>query len=306
MDLRLMVPHICPPRADVGNPMWHSRPSAVHDLERALARVCRIAPPAASRLSRSPQQGKKPDLAITSPCIVNLHSPHLTLALLLLVVCTSACVRRDGRNSDCTWPGEAGAVALDPSQPAASRHLSADTEYAEELADRFTNVHYGPHSGYVGPPIAGRERHGCMVILFQKIAETHGVSTDQVIAAFGHNRLPVDLAEILSFALVFALLATLGIARIWSRYPPGEEQAAGLLMIALGALAFGVAAVMMGPMWSATAENIRIGTGHLGPRALRLPMERYSKLVFAAGVISFLALAWLRRPRQRRESEHPG
>ena len=229
------------------------------------------------------------------------NAARLLAAIVLIALCT-ACVRREGRNSDCTWPGEAGATVLDPNQPAASRHLSADTEFAEELADRYTNVHFGPHSGYAGPPIAGRVRHECMVKMFQEIGKTHGVSTDQVIASFGRNRLGVDLAEILSFAALFALAASFATRRIWKRYPPQEDGwAAPVLIIALCSLGFGVAAALIGPWWTMILENFRVGTGHLGPRVMRLPMERYTSPVFFAGVGVCGIIGILCRPGEREE-----
>ncbi len=91
------------------------------------------------------------------------------------------------------------------------------------------------------------------------------------------------------------------IRRIWARYPPVDGWAAGILFIVLCSLAFGVAATLIGPLWSMTAENIRIGTGHLGPRVFRLPMERYPSIVFAAGVVLFWVIAVVGRPREQME-----
>lgn len=215
----------------------------------------------------------------------------ITLVPLLLALCMCGCVRREGRNSDCTWPGEVGATVLDPKQPAAARHLSADTEFAEELADRYTNVHYGPRSGHVGPPTASVARHQCMAKLFEEIGRTHGAHTDQVVASFGRNRVGIDAAEILSFTVLFAWTVMVIVRRIWARYPPSDGWTAGILIVLLCSLGFGVAAVLIGPVWSMTAENIRIGTGHLGPRVARLPMERYPKAVFAVGVFLFWVIA---------------
>ncbi len=79
--------------------------------------------------------------------------------------------------------------------------------------------------------------------------------------------------------------------RIWARYPPGEGGAAGILISFLCGLGFGVGAVLMGSQWSMFAENIRIGTGHLGSRVARLPMERYTIRVFVIGVALFWIVA---------------
>ena len=236
---------------------------------------------------------------LLSSIIVKCARTLLTAVSVLLALCLCACVRRDGRNSDCQWPGEPGATVLDPTQRATARHLSSDTEFAEELADRYTNAHYGPRSGYVGPPRAGAARQECMVKLFQQIGETHGVSTGEVIASFGRNRAGIDVGEVLSFAVLFACLMAVAVRHIWARYPPADGWGAAMLMILLGSLGFAVAAVLIGPLWSMTAENIRIGTGHLGPRVFRLPMEQDPKVVFATCMALFWVIAFIRWPRER-------
>ncbi len=225
-----------------------------------------------------------------------------TVLLAILLLYTSACVRRDGRNNDCTWPGESAANALDPSQPSASRHLFGDAEFAEELADRYTNVHFGPHSGYVGPPIAGRIRAECLVKLLDEVAKQHGVTREQVIASYGRNRRPIDLAEILSFAGVFAFLASIVVRRVWKRYPPAEEGwTPGIVFTLLCSLGAGVLAALAGPFWTQTIESIRIGTGHLGPRVMRLPMEHYTAVVFVAGMVLCWIVAILCRPSGKQQ-----
>src|SRR6478752_3228554 len=93
---------------------------------------------------------------VTQYKLLIMKAGLLSSGAAVLLVLSSGCVRREGRNTDCVWPGEPRATQLDPSQPVTSRHLSADLEFAEELADRYTNIHYGPHSGYSGPPIAGK------------------------------------------------------------------------------------------------------------------------------------------------------
>ena len=50
---------------------------------------------------------------------------------------TSGCLRRDGRNSECRWPGEASS-----NSPVIARHLSADAEFAEDLAIRYADTHF--------------------------------------------------------------------------------------------------------------------------------------------------------------------
>ena len=61
---------------------------------------------------------------------------RLAAAFVLVLFCAAGCVRREGRNSDCRWPGETG------EHPASEWHLSRDAEFAEDLAIRYADVQY--------------------------------------------------------------------------------------------------------------------------------------------------------------------
>jgi hypothetical protein len=179
---------------------------------------------------------------------------------VLLLAFVLGCVRREGRNTDCMWPAEPGATLLDPKEPATSRHLSADLEFAEELADRYTNVHYGPHSGYSGPPIAGKMRTSCLLKMADEIGKQHGVSRELLVASFGKDRGGIDAAEILPFVLLFSVAATWLARKIWARYPPRDGWAAAVVVLLLCSLAAGLAAVMIGQSWTSllkTSESAR-------------------------------------------------
>ena len=47
--------------------------------------------------------------------------------LMVFVLGAGGCVRRDGRNSDCRWPGDTSTHSV------SARHLSADAEFAEDV-----------------------------------------------------------------------------------------------------------------------------------------------------------------------------
>ena len=140
-----------------------------------------------------------------------LKSLAIVIAIVF-VLCTSGCVRRDGLNSDCRWPGETS------SHPVNTHHLSADAEFAEDLAIRYADTHFGPRSPNPSDEY-GAERDRCMGRLFGQIAKQHGVPVEQVSGSLGRNRAFIDLAEILPFAFLYAL-AALTIARMnWRRHP---------------------------------------------------------------------------------------
>lgn len=88
--------------------------------------------------------------------------------VLVFVLAAGGCVRRDGRNSNCRWPGETS------NHPVSARHLSVDAEFAEDLAIRYAYIHIGRHSpnpseDYVPEPDRFMERW------FEAIGTEHGV-----------------------------------------------------------------------------------------------------------------------------------
>ena len=109
---------------------------------------------------------------------------------MVFALSAGGCVRRNGRNSDCRWPGEP------PTRPVSARHLSADAEFAEDLAIRYADAHFGLRSP--NPSEAyDAERDRCMEKLFAEIGKDHGVPMEQVSGSLGQNRAYIDMAEIL-------------------------------------------------------------------------------------------------------------
>src|SRR5882724_10116016 len=124
------------------------------------------------------------------------------LAALLFSLTIVGCVRRDGRNADCKWPAETAAHSAD------ARHLSADAEFAEDLAIRYADTHHGLRTPYyVSGEAYDAARDGCMAALFEQIAKEHGVPAAQVSGSLGRNRAQIDIAVNLPFALLYGLVA---------------------------------------------------------------------------------------------------
>src|SRR5262245_22418530 len=93
--------------------------------------------------------------------------PHLFFVLLLELLVLSGCVRREGRNSDCQWPGTLEGSGRDVNQ----RNLRADLEFAEELAIRYMDAHHGPRN----PEAAAQAKNRCMGTLLAQIGKEHGI-----------------------------------------------------------------------------------------------------------------------------------
>ena len=144
---------------------------------------------------------------------------HLTgwrwLALLPLLMVLTGCVRREGRNPDCRWPVEPGAVVLQAGSRDYASHLRADAELAEELAIEYMDVHYGPRS----PEAAGQAKNRCLGVLFGEIGKSHGVTPREVFAFLDRRSLGVDVALNAPFFVAYGLAAWFAAGRLLRRYP---------------------------------------------------------------------------------------
>ena len=206
---------------------------------------------------------------------------RLSAVLLLpVLVCLPACLRRDGRNSECRWPGGA---------PGA---LNLDAEFAEELAVRYADAHHGLRSGHFESlEVYATERNRCMALMFDEVAKAHGVTAADVRGAIGRNRWAVDLAVNLPFALLFGFGVWVAIRRISARHSIEDGWGAWLAIVALCTLVLGVGGVLLGEQWAGLAESLRVGSGHLSYRSDRIPWVRHQTGMFAAVVILVWAIA---------------
>lgn len=221
-------------------------------------------------------------------------------AALLAYFMAAGSVRRDGRNSDCQWPTEPAGQASDP------RHLSADAEFAEDLAIRYADVHHGLRTpGFVSGEAYVAARDQCMQKLFAQIARDHGISVGLVSASLGHNRGRIDLALNLAFAVLYCLAASAMGRKIWRSYPPLEHGwVSGAIMTLFLSLAFAAGGLMLGEVWSWVAESHRIGNSHMSHRVDRLWWVQHRAALFPGALVVFwLASAQGARVRMRRYSD---
>ena len=163
------------------------------------------------------------------------------IAALMLFLSTTGCMRRDGRNSDCRWPSET------TTHSATGRHLSEDAEFAEDLAIRYADVHHGLRTPYyVSGEAYDGARNRCMAVLFQQIAQEHGVPIDRVHSSLGQNRTDVDIVENLPFALLYFLAAAAAARLILKHYPPAEDGwFPGAIMLLFVSLVFALVGTML-------------------------------------------------------------
>jgi len=205
------------------------------------------------------------------------------IATLVLLLSAMGCVRRDGRNSDCRWPAETA------KHPGDARHLSADAEFAEDLAIRYADTHHGLLTTYFvsgDAYVAARVR--CMGSLFEQIAKEHGVPVAQVTSSLGRNRGHIDVAVNLPFLLFYCFAAAATARWIWRRYPPAEHGwIPGVIMALFLSVMFAAGGSMLGEVWSWIAESNRVGNGHMSYRSRRLPWARHRTELFAAALVVF-------------------
>jgi hypothetical protein len=221
---------------------------------------------------------------------------------LLALVCFPGCTRRVPPNENCQWPPET-AISFDLSSSAQRQHLSDDAQTAEDLAIRFADSHYGTHSGHFsGFDEYGRKREQCMAALFEVIGKTHGVTQAQVRESLAHRRTSLDLAVILSFAVLYGFAASVMARRVWRRFPPEEGWIVGAAATLVTSAFVSMAGILVGEVWSEVLEQFRLGNGHLSYRADRIPWHQHRLGLFVCGVVIFWIIAALRRADQERTS----
>lgn len=221
---------------------------------------------------------------------MTLGSTTRHLPILIAVIGLTGCVRRDGRNSNCKWPGEPEAKTLDINQPGDGQHLRGDVEFAEELAIEYMDVHHGPRD----PQSASEAKNRCMGILLREIGKAHGITAEEAFKFFGHRSMAVDVGMNLPFVLLYGLGADIMVRRLRRRYPRGEGWIALGVVVVLCSLAFGLGGLLMGGMWSGAAESLRVGSGHLSNREFRLPWNQHRGEIFALLVAVFVGIAAIR------------
>ncbi|SRR5579871_230691 len=218
-----------------------------------------------------------------------MHLPRRTLPILALplVLAATGCMRRDGRNSDCRWPGETPVHAADDA------HLSADAEFAEDLAIRYADRHDGLRTpNFVSGEAYEKARDACRDALFREVATTHGVSAERVAGLLGKNRGSFDVAINLPFVLFCCLAAMIATRMIWKKYPVSENGwMPPLLMMLFVSIVFAVGAALMGEVWSWIIESWRVGNGHMSFRVERLPWHRYRPAFMLGAAVLFWLMA---------------
>jgi len=211
------------------------------------------------------------------------------LLLLFATISLAGCVRAGDHPipSTCVWT-EDEAGPLDLTKASDRRHLRFDAVVAEDVAIRWADKHFSLLPEYDERCLE------CMEKLFGGVANQHRVDV-ATVRQYSSQRDPfVDGAVILSFGVLYLVVAYIFADRIRRRFPPGEP---GFWVMTI-AMAVGVSlvGVMAGGLWSIVVEEIHLNSGHLSYRMNRIPFRRYWYVYFACCVGAFM-LATLLRPR---------
>ena len=201
-----------------------------------------------------------------------------------------------GTDATCQWSRDA-AGQLDLKNETSARHLSEDAWTAEAIAVRYADGHDRPGTAFGATMESyNNTRDQCMASLFQTIADQHHVTPQQVRESITtHRRTSVDAIVILSFALLYAFVASRFCRRIWLRFPPDEGTLPGSIATLVISPVAGWLGLVLGEGWSRYSETLRMGYGHLNVRAERIPWSHHREIIFATGVVIFWIVSWLRR-----------
>ena len=215
--------------------------------------------------------------------------------VLLALVLVVGCVRRSGRNSSCEWPGEPEAKKLDLGRWSDRWHVSRDAEFAEDLAIRYGDAHYGLRSGHFeSQQTYAQAINRCENSIFVSIAKIHGVTLKEASDSLRSSRVGMDFGLNLPFVIFYVLASSLAVGYILRRYNLADGRTATLIMLGLGSAIFGVGGMLWGDEYSTVVEGLRIGTGHLSYREARLPWTRHSGALLLAAVALFWVIAAVR------------
>ena len=197
-----------------------------------------------------------------------------SVSILLLILATG-CARRRA-NADCYWPSDNH-----------NRSLYSDAEFAEDLAIRYADAHRGPRSGHFeGFEVYRRTRDECMAGLFAEVAAAHRVNQEQVRRALEHRPIAIDLIIALPYSLLYIFAVSIIISRIEAR-DRDQLTSAPSVVVAYTSIVISAAGVLLGQAWSAIAECIRLGNGHLSYRTDRGPWAQHYLILFIAALAVF-------------------
>ena len=219
------------------------------------------------------------------------------IVLVAMTLSLTACVRPGDHplNSTCAWI-EADSRSLNLENAADRRHLRFDAITAEDVAIRWADQQAGHLPEYE------RRRDECMDALFSGVARQHGVDVATVRQFRGERDTLGDASVILSFGVLYAVVAIYLVGRIRRRFPAGEPGF-WIMTITMSVCVAAVGA-LVGYLWSFTLEIFRLNDGHLSYRAAQIPWRQYWPVMYFACLVIFWLVAVIRSGHRVTQSEN--
>jgi hypothetical protein len=172
--------------------------------------------------------------------------------------------------------------------------LTNDAMIAEELAIRYADTRRGHRSGhFAGTDEYVQTREQCMATLFAVVADNHRVQPGHVRDLVGRRPADFDVAVLLSFAILYALVSNVLSGGMVSRFPR-DEPVPALAATAIMSAMVSIGGLMIFALGAATLEMMRIGNTHMRYRVGRAPWGHHPAQLFVGGVVLFWLVA-LRR-----------
>lgn len=220
---------------------------------------------------------------MSNPLMKALLLPVAALTLVTLAGCARPVNHPISPN--CAWIEE-DSRSLDLTRISDRRHLRFDAVTAEDVAIRWADQHF-----HLLPEWEPRQNE-CMESLFQGVARQHRVDVS-VVRQYRRDRdVVVDAAIILSFDILYVVVAYIFAGRIRRRFPPGEPGF--WVMTVAMAVGISLVGVLAGGLWSIVIEEFRMGSGHLSYRMNLIPMRQHWAAVWLCGFIVFMLATLVR------------
>jgi hypothetical protein len=221
---------------------------------------------------------------------------------LLLLACLSGCIGRERLNGTCEWTHDP-TFPVDLQYRAHQQHLIDDVQAAEELAIRYADARRGHRSGHFSAMddyVQAREQ--CMASMFDVIATNHHIDPQHVRESVGRRPSGFDLAVLLSFAMLYSLVANGLVGGVFSRFPADDAMPALTASAVMSAIVSAGGLMGLG-LWAGAVEMIRFGDTHMSYRVGRLPWSQHTVGLFVSGVVLFWAIALVRYRRLAHQAE---
>jgi len=144
-----------------------------------------------------------------------------------------------------------------------------------------------------------------MARLFAEVAVAHGVNPEEVRQALKARPIAVDVIIALPYLLLYIFAVNAILSRIDKAHELDQLSSPSTFMVGYTSIVTSAAGVLLGQAWSAVAEGIRLGNGHLSYRTDRGPWAQHYVILFIAALAVFWCVFVLRRHALRDAARWP-